>query len=271
MNSRDEYGYQGLAELYLGWARRVSDPDEVTTYIAKAEEEINEGLKQVRVRDGLWIVSSEIKKWLGERPAYLRLLEKAVSESPGSIIARYLLGRAYRDAGQPEKAVAILEKVIRDHPNEFRPCVDYARALLDSGKAYPEAIAVLRLSTLYGLSDPRFVATLGGLLFMNGEFSAADKIFSESIKREFPATELIKIQFRPTNYKDGTKVKHQLKGTVTAVKAGYAFIEVPGYPRFFCPGSKFGSIIMRRGMEVTFEPGFSARGAIADNLRLSDK
>ena len=43
------------------------------------------------------------------------------------------------------------------------------------GEPYSKPIALLKLSTLYGLSDPRFIATLGGMLFLDGEFTEAEE------------------------------------------------------------------------------------------------
>ena len=110
-----------------------------------------------------------------------------------------------------------------------------------------------------GLSDPRFVATLGGMLFMNHEFSPAKEIFAQTFRREFPALEASRIQFRP---RDPANLIAPLRlvGKVAAVKAGYAFIDAVGYPSFFCPGAKFGSLIMRPGLQVRFEPVFTAKG-----------
>jgi hypothetical protein len=53
-----------------------------------------------------------------------------------------------------------------------------------------------------------------------------------------------------------------------AVKTGYAFIDVPGYASFFCPGSKFGRLVIRPHLKVQFEPAFTARGAIADKVQV---
>ena len=58
----------------------------------------------------------------------------------------------------------------------------------------------------------------------------------------------------------------KLTGQVTAVKVGYAFIDAPGYPSFFCPGSKFGRLVIREGLTLEFEPAFTARGAMADKI-----
>jgi hypothetical protein len=136
----------------------------------------------------------------------------------------------------------------------------------DKGESYSKTIAVLRMSTLYGYSDPRFVATLSGLLFMNGEFSAAKEVSAESFRREFPAEEAQRIQFRPREPSNRSK-NLELSGKVAALKVGYAFIDAPGYESFFCHASRFGGLLMLPGMKVVFEPGFCARGAVVAKVR----
>lgn len=263
MNPRDEYVYQSLASLYLDWAKTKATSDaEATDYISKAEEVINSGLKKVRERDGLWIVSSEIEKWLGDTPSRFKALEKAVKENPGGIVGRYLLGRAYRRIGKPESALATLEPLIKGHHEEFRSFVEYALSLLDVGKAYAEAIAILRISTTYGLNDARFIATLGGLLFLNGEFDEANKVFQESIRRDLSHDELHTVHFR--SRKRGTNDPYTLEGRVLVVKPAYSLIEVDGYPKFLCHSSKYAGVQLRRDMKVRFQVEFSANGAIAD-------
>jgi tetratricopeptide (TPR) repeat protein len=262
---RDEYGYQGLARLYLEWAKRV-DNDESAEYISKSEGIISEGLRKVRIRDGLWITSAEVEDLLGNKPAHLRALEKAVAESPGSVIARYLLGRRYRKTGQFQKAIEILQPVIKNHPDEFRSCIEYALALLDMGESYAKAIAVLNLSRLYGLSDSRFIAILGGMYFMNGEFTEADKIFGESFRQELSRSESHIAHFFPRDPTDRTG-PIRVEGKVGDVRSGFAYLDSQHYPKIFCPGSMFGGIRMAKGVRVSFEICFSARGPIADRLR----
>jgi tetratricopeptide (TPR) repeat protein len=264
INERDEYGYQGLAELYLGWAKRAGSYDEGVRYIAKAEETISEGLRVVRSREGLWIISSQIQEWLGNRPAAIQSLEEAVASSPGSVISRYLLGRSHLTAGDPERALEILGPVIEGHPEEYRSCIVYARALYDLSNPLPECIAVLRLGSLYGMRDPRYIATLGGMLFLNREFTEAEKVFAESEQRNFAFEEARRLEFAPHDSNEPSEPM-ALVGRVVSVRSGYAFIRAPGYPDLFCPGSKFGSLMMRIGMEVSVGLGFSARGPIASD------
>lgn len=268
MNRRDDYCYQGLSRLYFGWARRVNDESEQTQYITKAEEIISQGLRSARVRDSLWIVSAEIQDWLDDQVSRIGALEKAVQESPNSPIARYLLARAYRKQKKPQKALAILDPVLRQDVNEFRITTEYAIAQIHMGKPYAEAIAILNLSTLYGYSDSRFIATLGGMLFLNGEFSKSEVVFNEARKRNFSSRELNTIQFRPP---DPSSLNTYLKvrGTIVTVKAGYALVDSPNYPRLICPGSKFAGLIMKPGMQIEFEIAFNARGPLVDRPQQS--
>ena len=269
MARRDHYCYQSLAELYLNWARRCKDDAEITDYIERAEGVISEGLMNARVRDSLWITSAKIQQFLGDNPSYIRHIERAVADTPGSIIARYLLGRAYRKAGEYEKAIDILEEVILNYSEEFRSYVEYALSSYCFGKSLKECIAILQQSVIYGYYDPRFIATLGGMLFMDHRFTEAEKVFEESSKRKFTVSELNLIQFRPLE--PANREMHQrINGHVISVKAGYAWIESPGYPKsFLCPGSKYKGILMERSLKLTFEPAFNAKGSIADNPALS--
>lgn len=264
MYHKDEYFYQGLSQLYFGWAIRCSNQEEKASYITKSEEIITKGLKVVNVRDGLWIQSSNIQKFLGKDPSYINDLQKAVRDSPSSIIARYLLGRAFRKSGKYQMAIDVLDPVILNHHEEFRAFVECALSMVYLGKPYAEAAAILKVSTLYGLSDPRFIATLGGLLFLDRKFTEAEEIFSESSKRDFPVDELRQIQFRPPN-PSNTSEPFRINGKVIEVKHGYSFIDSSDYSRFICRASKYKGITMRPKLQLTFEVAFTAKGAVADN------
>lgn len=268
MAPKDPYCYQGLAQLYIGWAEKCEDQSEITDYISKAEEVINDGLKKCRYRDKLWIESAKIQKFLGDNPGYIRNLERAVSEVPESIVARYILGRAYRFERKFKESVDILKPIIKDHPDEFRSFVEYALSLHYSGGDYNECIATLRLSTLYGYGDPRFIAVLGGLHFINEEYSEADKIFDESSKNDFTIDELNRIQFRPLE--KNLKGRYTVNGMVVSVKAGYALIVSDNFPKpIICPGSKYRGILLNKNQRVSYELAFTAKGPIVENITIN--
>jgi tetratricopeptide (TPR) repeat protein len=262
--SWDSYGYQSLAELYLGWAKRVDPDDEAADYINRAEEVVSEGLRNANDREGLWIVSAEIEQFVGDKPEVIKKLQKAVTSNPTGIVGRYLLSKAFRRANDPGKAIEILKPVIKNHPHEYRHCIEYALAMILNKDSYGAAIAVLRLGSLYGMRDAKYIATLGGMLFLNGEFSEAEKIFAESDKREFSLSELNRGKFLPQIPGELNK-PIQMEGTISKVLRGYCFIEVPGYPDFFSLGVKIAGQPAVRGLKLRFQPVFTAKGASISN------
>lgn len=100
---------------------------------------------------------------------------------------------------------------------------------------------------------------------MSEQFTDANDVFEESIKHEFPAIEARRINFRPCDPLNRNNPL-RLSGSIVTVRSGYALIQVPGYPNFPCPASKFGGLYLKPGLKVTFEPVFSARSPLADSL-----
>jgi len=260
---RDAYTYQALAELYLGWAQR-SDVDEVAEYVTKAEQTIRDGLQKADDREGLWLVSARVEEFLGNRPEALEALERAVKENATSPVPRYLLARSHFKAKRWASVVAVLKPVIEQEPQEYRSAVLYARALERLGEPYSKAVAILQLADLYGRRDARFIATLGGMLTMQGEFTAAEKTFAQ-VRDAISYRASNRIEYRP---RPGDAETPTLEGVVINVRSGYAFIQSPGYPDFFCPAHEVGSRQLNRGQKVRFKPAFSARGAVATRLTI---
>ncbi|GFE80241.1 hypothetical protein GCM10011487_22410 [Steroidobacter agaridevorans] len=265
----DEYAHQGLADLYLQWAKHVQSPEESSSYLSKCEDAVSTGLRNVKNKEGLWIVSANVEEFVGNEPNRLKALERAVQDSPQSIIARYLYARALRRGGKPSAACAILKDLVHNYPDEFRSATEYAVALYESGESIELAIATLRLSTLYGYSDPRFLATLGGLLFLADKFGEANDVFEEGNRRELPSDELQAIRFRPLV--PGSNVPYRRTGRISEIRPGYCFINVPGLPRIFLHASKYRWLALKAGFEITFDLVFSAKGPLADKPELIPK
>ena len=55
-------------------------------------------------------------------------------------------------------------------------------------------------------------------------------------------------------------------GTVVRAMPGYAFVNVPKYGDFFCPGFRIRDRILREGMRVRFTAGFTVRGDIVHDV-----
>jgi hypothetical protein len=99
---------------------------------------------------------------------------------------------------------------------------------------------------------------------MEGDTAEASKLFEESIRQAFSYDEKYRIQFRPSG--PGIKAPLQLRGTVITVKPAYIFIQTEKYPNFISRTTRIDKTILQRGMRVSFEPVFSAKGAYADNV-----
>lgn len=258
MDDRSEYCYQGLAELYLEWAKLVPSEEEKTLYINKAEEIINEGMKKSKEKEALWIESAKIDEFIGDNPSKLRSLEAAVKEAPGSIISRYLLAKAYNINEEYEKSLPILADLVKEYPDEYRPSIEYCKTILKTGGTLNEAIAVLQQSTLFGYSDAVYVATLGGLLFLNKDFTKAEKVFDESIRREFPNAR--NILFNP---EDISNITSQFVSIVKYVGERHSYLFIPGFTDIICLSSKYNGISLQKGMKLLVSLVFTPMRAIA--------
>jgi tetratricopeptide (TPR) repeat protein len=269
MQPRDHYGYHGLASLYLDWAKRVTSDDEAADYITKSEATINEGLRNAKEREGLWLVSADVQSLLGNEPSRIEKLKKAISESSASanVVPRYVLGRAYRLQGKPEKTIEVLEPVIRSRFEEYRSYLEYVKAMIQLAEPYSKCAAVLSQCRLDGVSDPAFIGLLGGLLFMDGKFEEASKVFEESARQVFSYDERIVIQFAPRD-PSNRAVALRLEGRVTTVRPNFIFIQTDKYPDFISRTTSADGVNLKKGDRVTLQPLFNAKGSYADHVRL---
>lgn len=220
----DDYGHTGLANLYLNWAKKTKSEDEATEYLTKAETVVSKGLKQVSDRTSLLITSSEIQRELGNQPAWLGKLREAVHTNSASVIGRYLLGRAYRRQGLPDKTIEVLDPVIRTEFKEVRSYIEYTRAMLEIGEPIKKCGATLMQCRLDGMSDPAFVGLYGGLLYMDSKYDEARTLWDDAKDQGFTYEERIKARYDPRDPSDQTK-KLRFSGIVAGVKPSFVFIQ----------------------------------------------
>ena len=263
-NETDGYAFASLAQMYLEWARKCKSETESADYINKCEEVVSQGLRVVKDRQALWIVSSSVQKHLGDNPARIARLRSAVAEKHGGVIARYLLGRAYREQKQSKECMEVLEPVVKSHFTEVRAYVEYVRAMLDLGESLTKAVAILSQCRIDGLSDPAYVGLLGGMLWVTGDLTEAMNVFSESDRQGFTNEEKRRIQFRPLEPKNGGPMR--LEGIVKSTKPGYVVISHAAGGSCISRQLRIGDQTLQEGMRVIFSPVFAARGAYADTL-----
>jgi tetratricopeptide (TPR) repeat protein len=260
---RDEYSFQSLAELYLDWANRtdISDTESVL-YATKAQDVVLSGLAVARAKDGLYIVDSNIERFFGDTQKRIDALRLAWVEAPQNSVVPYLLGNILRNEGQYLEAIDVLERGLAQNPEDPNLSRVYGLALYESGATLDKAVAPLRLTSVTGERDPRFVAVLGGMLTLMEDREASRQVWDRSSKRKFPARDYNAVNFVPRP--SGSRVL--LHGRVTEVKSGFSFISTHGQMDYFAPGRSYSGLFLRRGQEVSFKPSFSARGSIAEEV-----
>lgn len=261
MNNRDSYGYQGIAELYIDWAKKTPDNDEETLYLSKAEEILTKGLSKVSDKETIWMELSKIDQYLCDTPGQIEKLRKAVSLAPESPMANYLLAKTLSSHQEYEDALKLFKSAFQLHPQNYRNSIEYAKAtvLLSNGSEanIKEAIAILQQSTLNGYSDPYFITTLGGLLFLDKQFTEAEGVFQEVQRRE------LQYMFKPLFDPCCWNINNIFNGTVKYVGGGYSKILIDGYSEVNCTSSKVDDVILQRNMKVNIDLKFNMRGPIA--------
>lgn len=264
----DDYGHSGLASLYLAWSHRekISD-DEGAEYLEKAEAAVAKGLRVVRDKTSLLIISSDIQKELGNQPERISKLRQAVEADSASAIGRYLLARAYRDQGHPRKTIQVLEPIITTDFKAVRAYVEYTRAMLEIGETVQKCVATIAQCRLDGESDCGFVGLYGGLLFMDGQYANATKLWEDAKEQNFSYEERIRKQYVPRDPTDPTK-RLRLTGTIEHAKAGLVLIQPDAGPVVISTQTLVGSKPLQRGQKVSFELTFSAKGPFAERLQI---
>lgn len=176
-------------------------------------------------------------------------------------MANYLLAKTLSSHQEYEDALKLFKSAFQLHPQNYRNSIEYAKAtvLLSNGSEanIKEAIAILQQSTLNGYSDPYFITTLGGLLFLDKQFTEAEGVFQEVQRRE------LQYMFKPLFDPCCWNINNIFNGTVKYVGGGYSKILIDGYSEVNCTSSKVDDVILQRNMKVNIDLKFNMRGPIA--------
>lgn len=263
----DSYGHSGLANLYLDWSRRPKiSEDEATEYLEKAESVVSQGLKVVSERASLLITSAGVQKDLGNQPERLSKLRQAVDADHASPVARYLLGRAYRDQNVPLKTIEVLDPIIKNDFKQVRSYLEYTRAMLETGESIKKAAATLGQCKLDGESEPAFIGLYGGLLYLDGKYDAALKLWEDAKNLDLAEEEKTRRQYVPRDYATGNKLR--FSGHVVVRKPNYILIQPEDGPVVLSRTTRIGSSTLEKDGKVEYDLSFSVKGALAENLRV---
>ncbi len=261
MKDNDSYGYQGISELFIDWAKKTDDSDEEELYLAKAEEILTEALSKVPDKETIWVELSKIDNYLCNTPGQIEKLKRAYSLAPDSSIALHFLAKALAADKKYDDAIELFQSVFQKEPYKYRNSIEYAKTIVLSQNADEEsirrAIAILYQSTLLGYSDQYFIAILGGLLFLDKKFDESEKVFYEIRKRE------LQYSNHPLFIPNRWGINRNYYGTVQYVGIGHAKILLDDYCEVTLPYSKIGDMIITRSMRLSIDLVFNQHGALA--------
>jgi tetratricopeptide (TPR) repeat protein len=117
------------------------------------------------------------------------MLEKAISEfetvyrlDPSDAQSALMLGRLYKANNQPHKAEALFEKVLSANPDSRNVLVNLTQLYYDQGD-YNKIINLLG-DTPDSRMDPALLYLLGNSYARKRDFSKAEDVFNDALKRE---------------------------------------------------------------------------------------
>jgi tetratricopeptide (TPR) repeat protein len=264
MAPRDDYAYTGLADLYLSWARRGrTTTDESILYVSKAQETVFRGLSTVRDRESLYLVTSNIEKFLGDDTARVDALRKALSAAPQSPVSRYLLGAVLFRTGEADQALNVLREGLTIHPDDPRIAGLCGLVMYNLRKSFDQILAVLDLARAAAADDSFYNATLGGMLTLAGRLGEAEPIWARARQRQLTIAERERVAFEIS---DGGRATW-IEGRVATLGETYAFVRISGFPDVFCRPRKLSAQSAAVGQLVTLRVGFTVRGPVALEVR----
>ncbi len=236
--------------------------------LAHAEREFlfSEGLKVGSERASLLITSADIQNDLGNQPERLSKLRQAVDSDSASPVARYLLAKVYRGQGIPLKTMQVLDPIVKTEFKNFRAFIEYTRAMLETGESVKKASATLSLCRMDGETDSAFIGLYGGLLYLDGKYVEAQKLWDDARELDFMDEERTRRQFTPKDHATGNKLR--FNGVIVRTKPTFVIIQPDEGPSIISKTTVLEDNLLEKNQKVDFELSFSAKGPLAENLKL---
>jgi cold shock CspA family protein len=139
--------------------------------------------------------------------------------------------------------------------------------MLDVGEPIRKCAATLVQCRLDGERDAGFVGLLGGLFYMDSNFVEATKLWVAAKEHSFSFEERTKRQFTPRDPGTGGRVR--VEGLVEVVKPGYILVQPEKGPVILSKTTILNGENLKEKQKVSFELTFSAKGPLAENLKLA--
>lgn len=257
---RDYHPYESLARTYLDWAeQKESDEDARMAYRGRAQQVLNEGMRNADDRRHLHVVQARIDAWVDQDSAGAEHSLRRAAHLP---VARQLLAKLMLDSGRLDEAAQLCKESLIQDPRDFRIAVVYAQILDRQGADFERLVAVLNPSRTYGgLSDPKHAAAFGGALQMCGDLDKATASFA-SCRDLMSPDEAQRVSFKP-RWNAGLR----LDGRIMGVKLYHCSIQTASCGVFFLSRGEMERLGLNTGTMCSFRPTFAPAGGWARDVR----
>jgi tetratricopeptide (TPR) repeat protein len=119
------------------------------------------------------IAAAQVYHLLGEHQASVAPLERLVASRPTLLAAGYLLGAAYEQSGQRQRAVDAFRQVLRQDPNFHRALNYLGYMWAEQGENLDEALKLVSRAVALDPDNGAYVDSLGWAHFRLGEVGRA--------------------------------------------------------------------------------------------------
>lgn len=149
---------------------------------------------------------------------------------------------------------------------QVRAYVEYTRAMLETGETFKKSAATLSVCRTDGETDASFIGLYGGLLYIDGKYAEAQKLWDDAKELNFSDEERTRRQFVPRDHATGSKLR--FAGNIVHIKPSFILIQPEEGPVVISKITGVGGEPLEKGQGVDYELSFSAKAPLAENLRL---
>ncbi len=138
--------------------------------------------------------------------------------------------------------------------------------MLETGETFKKSAATLSVCRTDGETDASFIGLYGGLLYIDGKYAEAQKLWDDAKELNFSDEERTRRQFVPRDHATGSKLR--FAGNIVHIKPSFILIQPEEGPVVISKITGVGGEPLEKGQGVDYELSFSAKAPLAENLRL---
>lgn len=138
--------------------------------------------------------------------------------------------------------------------------------MLETGETFKKAAATLSVCRMDGETDSSFIGLYGGLLYIDGKYIEAQKLWEDARELNFSDEERTRRQFVPRSQETGEKLR--FNGVIVLVRPSFVLIQHDDGQTVISKMTSVGGKPLEKQQKVDFELSFSAKSPLGENLRL---